>query len=279
MSIFPLKNPKTPPEEEKYVLVSQEQPQEPSIDLADLVVVAWKNRFLLVVSWFLLASASFALLQFTTKMSAKTVVRSGNMGLVVQTPEQIKNQITEIIFPTVVREIETNLKHNVSATIKVDIPKNSEIPTITIASSDLSESAMSELLQVVTQSWKNEQSSKIEEQRNLINQKIEMINSEIVTLNNYADELLKIPDLFQQGEAARVLVQIERQKQVIYEFKASLFKFQAPFVLEPFNMNKSGFGSVPQSIGISAMAGFVLACGVVLLVRIAQTARIRLADC
>ena len=279
MSIFPLKNPKTPPEEEKYVLVSQEQPQEPSIDLADLVVVAWKNRFLLVVSWFLLASASFALLQFTTKMSAKTVVRSGNMGLVVQTPEQIKNQITEIIFPTVVREIETNLKHNVSATIKVDIPKNSEIPTITIASSDLSESAMSELLQVVTQSWKNEQSSKIEEQRNLINQKIEMINSEIVTLNNYADELLKIPDPFQQGEAARVLVQIERQKQVIYEFKESLFKFQAPFVLEPFNMNKSGFGSVPQSIGISAMAGFVLACGVVLLVRIAQTARIRLADC
>ena len=279
MSIFPLKNPKTPPEEEKYVLVSQEQPQEPSIDLADLVVVAWKNRFLLVVSWFLLASASFALLQFTTKMSAKTVVRSGNMGLVVQTPEQIKNQITEIIFPTVVREIETNLKHNVSATIKVDIPKNSEIPTITIASPDLSESALSELLQAVTQSWKNEQSSKIEEQRNLINQKIEMINSEIVTLNNYADELLKIPDLFQQGEAARVLVQIERQKQVIYEFKASLFKFQAPFVLEPFNMNKSGFGSVPQSIGISAMAGFVLACGVVLLVRIAQTARIRLADC
>ena len=279
MSIFPLKNPKTPPEEEKYVLVSQEQPQEPSIDLADLVVVAWQNRFLLVVSWFLLASASFALLQFTTKMSAKTVVRSGNMGLVVQTPEQIKNQITEIIFPTVVLEIETNLKHDVSATIKVDIPKNSEIPTITIASSDLSESAMSELLQVVTQSWKNEQSSKIEEQRNLINQKIEMINSEIVTLNNYADELLKIPDPFQQGEAARVLVQIERQKQVIYEFKASLFKFQAPFVLEPFNMNKSGFGSVPQSIGISAMAGFVLACGVVLLVRIAQTARIRLADC
>ena len=279
MSIFPLKNPKTPPEEEKYVLVSQEQPQEPSIDLADLVVVAWKNRFLLVVSWFLLASASFALLQFTTKMSAKTVVRSGNMGLVVQTPEQIKNQITEIIFPTLVTEFEKNLKHDVSATIKVDIPKNSEIPTITIASSDLSESAMSELLQVVTQSWKNEQSSKIEEQRNLINQKIEMINSEIVTLNNYADELLKIPDPFQQGEAARVLVQIERQKQVIYEFKASLFKFQAPFVLEPFNMNKSGFGSVPQSIGISAMAGFVLACGVVLLVRIAQTARIRLADC
>ena len=279
MSIFPLKNPKTPPEEEKYVLVSQEQPQEPSMDLADLVVIAWKNRFLLVVSWFLLASATFALLQFNTKMSAKTVLRSGNMGLVVQTPEQIKNQITEIIFPTVVREIETNLKHNVSATIKVDIPKNSEIPTITIASPDLSESALSELLQAVTQSWKNEQSSKIEEQRNLINQKIEMINSEIVTLNNYADELLKIPDPFQQGEAARVLVQIERQKQVIYEFKESLFKFQAPFVLEPFNMNKSGFGSVPQSIGISAMAGFVLACGVVLLVRIAQTARIRLADC
>jgi len=279
MSIFPLKNPKTPPEEEKYVLVSQEQPQEPSIDLADLVVVAWQNRFLLVVSWFLLASASFALLQFTTKMSAKTVVRSGNMGLVVQTPEQIKNQITEIIFPTLVTEFEKNLKHDVSATIKVDIPKNSEIPTITIASPDLSESALSELLQAVTQSWKNEQSSKIEEQRNLINQKIEMINSEIVTLNNYADELLKIPDPFQQGEAARVLVQIERQKQVIYEFKASLFKFQAPFVLEPFNMNKSGFGSVPQSIGISAMAGFVLACGVVLLVRIAQTARIRLADC
>ena len=279
MSIFPLKNPKTPPEEEKYVLVSQEQPQEPSMDLADLVVIAWKNRFLLVVSWFLLASATFALLQFNTKMSAKTVLRSGNMGLVVQTPEQIKNQITEIIFPTLVTEFEKNLKHDVSATIKVDIPKNSEIPTITIASPDLSESALSELLQAVTQSWKNEQSSKIEEQRNLINQKIEMINSEIVTLKSYADELSKYPDPFQQGEAAKVLVQIETQKQAIYEFKAALPKFQAPFVLEPFNVNKAGFGSVPQSIGISAVAGFVLACGIVLLVRIARTARIRLENC
>ena len=279
MSMFSLKNPKNPPEEEKYVLVSQEQPQEPSMDLADLVVIAWKNRFLLVVSWFLLASATFALLQFTTKMSAKTVLRSGNMGLVVQTPEQIKNQITEIIFPTAVTGFEKNLKHDVSATIKVDIPKNSEIPTITIASPDLSESALSELLQVVTQSWKNEQSSKIEEQRNLINQKIEMINSEIVTLKSYADELSKYPDPFQQGEAAKVLVQIETQKQAIYEFKAALIKFQAPFVLEPFHLNKAGFGSVPQSIGISAMAGFVLACGIVLLVRIARTARIRLGNC
>ena len=249
------------------------------MDLADLVVIAWKNRFLLVVSWFLLASATFALLQFNTKMSAKTVLRSGNMGLVVQTPEQIKNQITEIIFPTAVTGFEKNLKHDVSATIKVDIPKNSEIPTITIASPDLSESALSELLQVVTQSWKNEQSSKIEEQRNLINQKIEMINSEIVTLKSYADELSKYPDPFQQGEAAKVLVQIETQKQAIYEFKAALIKFQAPFVLEPFHLNKAGFGSVPQSIGISAVAGFVLACGVVLLVRIARTARIRLENC
>ena len=263
MSMFSLKNPKIQPEEEKYVLGSQEQPQEPSMDLADLVVIAWKNRFLLVVSWFLLASATFALLQFNTKMSAKTVLRSGNMGLVVQNPEQMKNQITEIIFPTAVTEFEKNLKHDVSVTIKVDIPKNSEIPTITIASPDLSESALSELLQVVTQSWKNEQSSKIEEQRNLINQKIEMINSEIVTLKSYADELSKNPDPFQQGEAAKVLVQIETQKQAIYEFKAALLKFQAPFVLEPFHVNKAGFGSVPQSIGISAMAGFVLACGIV----------------
>ncbi len=279
MSMFSLKNPKTPPEEEKYVLVSQEQPQEQSMDLADLLVIAWQNRFLLVVSWFLLASATFALLQFNTKMSAKTVLRSGNMGLVVQTPEQIKNQITEIIFPTAVMEFEKNLKHDVSATIKVDIPKNSEISTITIASPDLSESALSELLQVVTQSWKNEQLSKIEEQRNLINQKIGMINSEIVTLKSYADELSKYPDPFQQGEAAKVLVQIETQKQAIYEFNAALLKFQAPFVLEAFNLNKSGFGSVPQSIGISAVAGFVLACGIVLLVRIARTARIRLENC
>lgn len=279
MSMFSLKNPKNPPEEEKFVLVSQEQPQEQSMDLADLLVIAWQNRFLLVVSWFLLASATFALLQFNTKMSAKTVLRSGNMGLVVQNPEQIKNQITEIIFPTAVAEFEKNLKHDVSATIKVDIPKNSEIPTITIASPDLSESALSELLQVVTQSWKNEQSSKIEEQRNLINQKIEMINSEIVTLKSYADGLSKYPDPFQQGEAAKVLVQIETQKQAIYEFKAALIKFQAPFVLEPFHVNKAGFGSVPQSIGISAVAGFVLACGVVLLVRIARTAQIRLENC
>ena len=276
--MFSLKNPNTRPDEEKYVLVSQEQPQEPSMDLADLVVVAWQNRFLLVVSWFLLASASFALLQLTTKLSAKTVVRSGNMGLVVQTPEQIKNQITEIIFPTAVMEFETNLKHDVSATIKVDIAKNSEIPAITISSPDLSESALSELLQKVTQSWATEQSRKIEEQQNLIHQKIDMINSEIVTLNNYADELAKYPDPLQQGESGRVLVQIETQKQAIYEFKAALLKFESPFVLEPFNINKSGFGSVPQGIAISAMAGFVLACGVVLLVRIARTARIRLAN-
>jgi hypothetical protein len=278
MSMFSLKNPNTQPEEEKYVLVSQEQPQEPSIDLADLVVIAWQNRFLLVVSWALLASATFALLQFTTKMSAKTVVRSGNTRLAIQTPEQIKNQIMEIIFPTAVMEFEKNLKHDVSATIKVDIAKNSEIPAITISSPDLSGSALTELLQVVTQSWAIEQSSKIEEQQNLINQKIEMINSEIVTLNSYADELSKYPDPFQQGEAAKVLVQIETQKQAIYEFKAALLKFEAPFVLEPFNINTSGFGSVPQGIAISAVAGFMLACGIVLLVRIARTARIRLAN-
>ena len=276
--MFSLKNPNTQPEEEKYVLVSQEQPQEPSIDLADLVVIAWQNRFLLVVSWALLASATFALLQFTTKMSAKTVVRSGNTRLAIQTPEQIKNQIIEIIFPTAVMEFEKNLKHDVSATIKVDIAKNSEIPAITISSPDLSGSALTELLQVVTQSWAIEQSSKIEEQQNLINQKIEMINSEIVTLNSYADELSKYPDPFQQGEAAKVLVQIETQKQAIYEFKAALLKFEAPFVLEPFNINTSGFGSVPQGIAISAVAGFMLACGIVLLVRIARTARIRLAN-
>ena len=278
MSMFSLKNPNTQPEEEKYVLVSQEQPQEPSIDLADLVVIAWQNRFLLVVSWALLASATFALLQFTTKMSAKTVVRSGNTRLAIQTPEQIKNQIMEIIFPTAVMEFEKNLKHDVSATIKVDIAKNSEIPAITISSPDLSGSALTELLQVVTQSWAIEQSSKIEEQQNLINQKIEMINSEIVTLNSYADELSKYPDPFQQGEAAKVLVQIETKKQAIYEFKAALLKFEAPFVLEPFNINTSGFGSVPQGIAISAVAGFMLACGIVLLVRIARTARIRLAN-
>ena len=278
MSMFSLKNPNTQPEEEKYVLVSQEQPQEPSIDLADLVVIAWQNRFLLVVSWALLASATFALLQFTTKMSAKTVVRSGNTRLAIQTPEQIKNQIMEIIFPTAVMEFEKNLKHDVSATIKVDIAKNSEIPAITISSPDLSGSALTELLQVVTQSWAIEQSSKIEEQQNLINQKIEMINSEIVTLNSYADELSKYPDPFQQGEAAKVLIQIETKKQAIYEFKAALLKFEAPFVLEPFNINTSGFGSVPQGIAISAVAGFMLACGIVLLVRIARTARIRLAN-
>ena len=276
--MFSLKNPNTQPEEEKYVLVSQEQPQEPSIDLADLVVIAWQNRFLLVVSWALLASATFALLQFTTKMSAKTVVRSGNTRLAIQTPEQIKNQIIEIIFPTAVMEFEKNLKHDVSATIKVDIAKNSEIPAITISSPDLSGSALTELLQVVTQSWAIEQSSKIEEQQNLINQKIEMINSEIVTLNSYADELSKYPDPFQQGEAAKVLIQIETKKQAIYEFKAALLKFEAPFVLEPFNINTSGFGSVPQGIAISAVAGFMLACGIVLLVRIARTARIRLAN-
>jgi len=276
--MFSLKNPNTQPEEEKYVLVSQEQPQEPSMDLADLVVIAWKNRFLLVVSWVLLASATFALLQFTTKLSAKTVVRSGNTRLAIQTPEQIKNQIIEIIFPTAVMEFEKNLKHDVSATIKVDIAKNSEIPAISISSPDLSGSALTELLQVVTQSWATEQSNKIEEQQNLINQKIEMINSEIVTLNSYADEFSKYPDPFQQGEAAKVMIQIETQKQAIYEFKAALLKFEAPFVLEPFNINTSGFGSVPQGIAISAVAGFVLACGVVLLVRIARTARIRLAN-
>jgi len=276
--MFSLKNPNTQPEEEKYVLVSQEQPQEPSMDLADLVVIAWKNRFLLVVSWVLLASATFALLQFTTKLSAKTVVRSGNTRLAIQTPEQIKNQIIEIIFPTAVMEFEKNLKHDVSATIKVDIAKNSEIPAISISSPDLSGSALTELLQVVTQSWATEQSNKIEEQQNLINQKIEMINSEIVTLNSYADEFSKYPDPFQQGEAAKVMIQIETQKQAIYEFKAALLKFEAPFVLEPFNINTSGFGSVPQGIAINAVAGFVLACGVVLLVRIARTARIRLSN-
>ena len=42
--------------DERYVLVSQEFPQqEDGIDLADLAIAAWKNRFLFIVSWVILA--------------------------------------------------------------------------------------------------------------------------------------------------------------------------------------------------------------------------------
>ena len=64
--------------EERYVLVSQEFPsQEGGIDLADLAIAVWKNRFLFLVSWVILAVITFGVLQMYNTTTISTEIRSG----------------------------------------------------------------------------------------------------------------------------------------------------------------------------------------------------------
>ena len=86
--------------DERYVLVSQEFPQqEDGIDLADLAIAAWKNRFLFIISWFILAVITFGVLQTFNTSTISTEIKSGLISKTpIQTLDAIKDQLTTLYF-------------------------------------------------------------------------------------------------------------------------------------------------------------------------------------
>ena len=86
--------------EERYVLVSQEfPPQEDGMDLADLAIAAWKNRFLFIASWVIQAVITFGVLQTFNTATISTEIRSGQLSkTAVQTLDAIKDQLTTLFF-------------------------------------------------------------------------------------------------------------------------------------------------------------------------------------
>jgi hypothetical protein len=92
--------------DERYVLVSQEFPhQEDGIDLADLAIAAWKNRFLFIVSWVILAVITFGVLQAFNTATISTEIRSGQISKTpIQSLDAIKDQLTTLYFPQVTQD-------------------------------------------------------------------------------------------------------------------------------------------------------------------------------
>lgn len=87
--------------DERYVLVSQEFPQqEDGVDLADLAIAAWKNRFLFIVSWVILAVITFGVLQAFNTATISTEIRSGQISKTpIQSLDATKDQLATLFFP------------------------------------------------------------------------------------------------------------------------------------------------------------------------------------
>ena len=109
--------------DERYVLVSQEFPQqEDGIDLADLAIAAWKNRFLFIVSWVILAVITFGVLQTFNTATISTEIKSGQISKTpIQSLDAIKDQLTTLYFPQVTQDLEKQLQHQISGKITTDI--------------------------------------------------------------------------------------------------------------------------------------------------------------
>ena len=109
--------------DERYVLVSQEFPQqEDGIDLADLAIAAWKNRFLFIVSWVILAVITFGVLQTFNTATISTEIRSGQISKTpIQSLDAMKDQLTTVFFPQVTQDLEKQLQHQISGKITTDI--------------------------------------------------------------------------------------------------------------------------------------------------------------
>ena len=83
--------------DERYVLVSQEfPPQEAGMDLADLVIAAWKNRFLFIVSWVILAVITFGVLQAFNTATISTEIRSGLLAKMRVEAGQVVKQLKQL---------------------------------------------------------------------------------------------------------------------------------------------------------------------------------------
>ena len=278
--------------EERYVLVSQEfPPQEDGMDLADLAIAAWKNRFLFIVSWVILAVITFGVLQTFNTATISTDIRSGLLtkmpfeagqagqaGQAVQTLDAIKDQLTTLFFPLVIQDLEKQLQHQISGKITTDVKKGSDYIKTTIVLGGLSSDQVDTCLKSVMQKWVEYQTLEIKKSTQATQEKIALLTQEIASTKVYSDSLQAFNDSQKQSESARLLLQAESKKQQIFELQQLIQNVEQPIVVTPFDYADSGPGRGIKGIAVSAFTGAVLAFCLVFAASIIRTAKARLAN-
>ncbi len=275
--------------DERYVLVSQEMlQQKDGMDLADLVVAAWKNRFLFTISWVILAVITFAVLQTMNTSTISTEVKSGiqasqagqagQTGQTVQTLDAMKDQLTTLFFPIVLRDLENQLQHPISGKITTDVKKGSEYVKTSIVLGGLSSEQVDACMKSVTQKWIEYQTVEIQKSISASQEQIVLLSQEIAQSKAYADSLAAFSDPQKQAEATRLLLQIESIKQIIFDLQQTISNVKQPIVITPFAYADTGQGRGIKGAALSALLSAVLACCVVFAASIFRTAKTRLVN-
>jgi len=265
--------------DERYVLVSQEfPPQEDGMDLADLAIAAWKNRFLFTISWVILAAITFGVLQALNAVTISTEIRS---GLISKTPIQsldaIKDQLTTLFFPQVTQDLEKQLQHQISGKMTTDVKKGSDYIKTTLVLGGLSSDQVDTCLKSVMQKWVEYQTVEIKKTIQATQERMTLLTQEIAAINTYANSL-SVTKPLEATEADRVRVQAESKKQQIFDMEQMIQNVEQPIVITPFDYVDSGLGRGIKGVALSAFVGAVLACCVVFAASIIRTAKARLAN-
>ena len=267
--------------DERYVLVSQEFPQqEDGIDLADLAIAAWKNRFLFIVSWVILAVITFGVLQAFNTATISTEIRSGQISKTpIQTLDAIKDQLTTLYFPQVTQDLEKQLQHPISGKITADVKKGSDYIKTSIILGGLSSDQVDTCLKSVMQKWVEYQAVEIKKITQATQERIALITIEINSIIAYANSLAATKPL-EPTESSRLLLQAESKKQQIFDLQQLIQNVEQPIVITPFNDEyvNSGPGRGIKGIAVSAFTGAVLAFCLVFAASIIRTAKARLAN-
>ena len=266
--------------DERYVLVSQELPQQDDgMDLADLAIAAWKNRFLFIISWVILAVITFGVLQTFNTATISTEIRSGQLSkTAVQTLDAIKDRLTTLFFPLVMQDLEKQLQHQISGKITTDVKKGSDYIKTTIVLVGLSSDQVDSCMKSVMQLWVEYQTVEIKKTTQAIQEKIALLTQEIASTKVYSDSLQAFNDSQKQSESARLLLQAESKKQQIFDLQQLIQNVEQPIVVTPFDYADLGPGRGIKGAALSAFAGAVLACCVVFAANIIRTAKARLAN-
>ena len=265
--------------EERYVLVSQEfPPQEDAMDLADLAIAAWKNRFLFIASWVILAVITFSVLQAFNTATISTEIRSGQLSkTAVQTLDAIKDQLTTLYFPFAIQDLEKQLQYQISGKITTDVKKGSDYIKTTIVLAGLSSDQVDTCLKTVTQKWVEYQTVEITKSKKAAQDRITLITQEIAAMDNYKNSLSTSKPL-EPTEANSLIMLSESKKQQIFDLQQLIQNVEQPIVITPFDYADSGPGRGIKGAALSAFAGAAMACLVVFAASIIRTAKARLAN-
>ena len=259
----------------QFVLVSQYAAnEEPNFDLADVAVAAWKNRKILLVSWIILGIATYITTNFTNKIAVSTFLQSGRINTDIQTTDEIRDQIANDLYPRCTLAIEKESGSPRSTALKVASSKGSNMVEVTVATSSNESEAIS-LLSDVTQSWLNNQKTKLQRQAAQTKERMALLRSQIASSLPYIASLGTPSDPLQQAEANRVRLQTESDKLALFNLTNPLANIEEPFIRIPFDSTPPRLSGI-QGVAFSVVGGGFLAIGVAYLAGIVRTAKRRL---